>query len=206
MPRPSDPLFRTFHALRIKGFARAEMVADVAALPLDHVQVHLADLQAREWTQYRESRELWQLTHTGREQHRFALSADVGDPAAVDELRDSYVPFLGINERFKLLCGEWQLRNGAANDHTDAAYDRAVIARLLALNEEAQPVVQAMGEVFERMQPYAPRLVTSCQRLLSGETNMFTGVMCGSYHDVWMELHEDLILTQAIDRSAEGSF
>ena len=23
---------------------------------------------------------------------------------------------------------------------------------------------------------------------------MFTGVMCGSYHDVWMELHEDLIL------------
>ena len=26
------------------------------------------------------------------------------------------------------------------------------------------------------------------------------GVMCGSYHDVWMELHEDLILTQGIDR------
>ncbi|MFT7503790.1 MAG: hypothetical protein ACI91Q_002603, partial [Gammaproteobacteria bacterium] len=27
-----------------------------------------------------------------------------------------------------------------------------------------------------------------------------------SYHDAWMELHEDLILTQGIDRSAEGSF
>ena len=33
-----------------------------------------------------------------------------------------------------------------------------------------------------------------------------TGVMCGSYHDVWMELHEDLILTQGIDRVSEGSF
>jgi hypothetical protein len=30
--------------------------------------------------------------------------------------------------------------------------------------------------------------------------------MCGSYHDVWMELHEDLIITQRIDRAAEGSF
>jgi len=41
---------------------------------------------------------------------------------------------------------------------------------------------------------------------VAGETKMFTGVMCGSYHDVWMELHEDLILTQGIDRTAEGSF
>jgi len=41
---------------------------------------------------------------------------------------------------------------------------------------------------------------------MQGETNMFTGVMCGSYHDAWMELHEDLILTQGIDRTAEGSF
>ncbi len=30
----SDPFFRTFHALRIKGFAKAEVVAEVADLPL----------------------------------------------------------------------------------------------------------------------------------------------------------------------------
>ena len=29
--------------------------------------------------------------------------------------------------------------------------------------------------------------------------------LSGSYHDVWMELHEDLILTQGIDRAEEGS-
>ena len=51
-----------------------------------------------------------------------------------------------------------------------------------------------------------PRLEATCRRVLDGERNMFTGVMCGSYHDVWMELHEDLILTQGIDRVAEGSF
>ena len=40
----------------------------------------------------------------------------------------------------------------------------------------------------------------------AGDHHLFTGVMCGSYHDVWMELHEDLILTLGIDRAKEGSF
>ena len=81
-----------------------------------------------------------------------------------------------------------------------------MVGRLTALDTEVVPVVTAMGEVLQRLAPYAPRLVATCQRVVAGETNMFTGVMCGSYHDVWMELHEDLILTQGIDRSAEGSF
>jgi predicted membrane chloride channel (bestrophin family) len=188
MSRASDPLFRTFD------------------LPLTTVEQHLTDLQGREWTQFREARQLWQLTPAGREQHRSALTDDVADAAILDELRDSYAAFLAINERFKMLCGEWQLRDGAPNDHNDAAYDRAVVAKLVALQNEALPVVEAMGQVLERLQPYANRLVASCQRVVAGETNMFTGVMCGSYHDVWMELHEDLILTQGIDRTAEGSF
>jgi hypothetical protein len=57
-----------------------------------------------------------------------------------------------------------------------------------------------------RLEPYAPRLDHVVHRVDAGETNLFTGVMCGSYHDVWMELHEDLILTQGIDRASEGSF
>lgn len=202
----SDPFFRTFHALRIKGFARPETVADVAGMPVPVVEQHLADLLGREWAQFREARQLWQLTPVGREEHRIALAEDVGHTHIADHLRESYTAFLGINERFKQLCGDWQLRDGAPNDHGDSAYDGAVIARLVGLNDEVAPVVAAMGTVLERLQPYAMRLVVSCQGLLSGETNMFTGVMCGSYHDVWMELHEDLILTQGIDRSAEGSF
>ncbi len=78
--------------------------------------------------------------------------------------------------------------------------------RLVALNDDSAPVVARMGDVLVRLAPYGPRLARTCQRVVEGETNMFTGVMCGSYHDVWMELHEDLILTQGIDRAAEGSF
>ena len=50
-------------------------------------------------------------------------------------------------------------------------------------------VIQAMSECVAR-----------------GEINQFTGVMCESFHDIWMELHEDLIVLQRVDRVAEGSF
>ena len=202
----SDPFFRTFHALRIKGFAKLEVVAEVADLPVSLVAEHLADLQAREWAMFREARQLWQLTPVGREEHRPALVADVGHVHIAELLRDPYHRFVDVNERFKMLCGDWQLHNGVPNDHADAAYDASVVARLVSLDSEAGPVVGEMGNVLVRLAPYAPRLASTCQRVVHGETNMFTGVLCGSYHDVWMELHEDLILTQGIDRSAEGSF
>ena len=61
-------------------------------------------------------------------------------------------------------------------------------------------------ELEAPLAPHGPRLERSCRRVVAGETKMFTGVTCGSYHDVWMESHEDLILTHLVDRAEEGSF
>ncbi|MCE9623182.1 MAG: MarR family transcriptional regulator [Actinomycetia bacterium] len=206
MAQESDPFFRTFHALRIKGFATAETVAEVAGLPCAVVDEHLAGLKGREWATFREARQLWQLTPIGRDEHCAALAGDVGVGNLAEALRSSYEAFLTLNETFKSLCGAWQLKNGEPNDHSDSSYDQVVVQQLVGLNDKAIPVVTGMGAVLSRLGPYAQRLDATCQRVTNGETNMFTGVMCGSYHDVWMELHEDLILTQGIDRGSEGSF
>jgi hypothetical protein len=206
MAHASDPFFRTFHALRIKGFAKAETIAELADLPGAVVDDHLSALRERDWAMFREARQLWQLTPIGREEHRISLAEDVSGADLGAELRIPYESFLRLNERFKALCGAWQLRDGDPNDHSDSSYDAGVVQQLVALNEEVVPIVTSMGEVLSRLAPYAPRLAQTCQRVTSGETNMFTGVMCGSYHDVWMELHEDLILTQGINRTSEGSF
>jgi hypothetical protein len=194
------------HALRIKGFAKVDVLAELSALDREEVEAHLAGLQDDGHAMFREARALWQLTPDGRVEHAKQLAADVEASGASDTLAGPYREFLEINERFKALCGDWQLRNGEPNDHSDSSYDGEVIARLGKLDAEAQPVVGALGAALSRLQPYAPRLEAVCQKVTSGETNMFTGVMCGSYHDVWMELHEDLILTQGIDRTEEGSF
>ena len=206
MAHESDPFFRTFHALRIKGFAKAETIAEVADLPAAVVEEHLAGLKGRDWAMFREVRELWQLTPVGRDEHRIALAEDVSGADLVKSMRASYKSFLALNEQFKVLCGAWQLKNGELNDHADSSYDGGVVKQLVGLDEKAVPVVTSMGAVLSRLRPYAPRLAATCKRVTNGETNMFTGVLCGSYHDVWMELHEDLILTQGIDRGKEGSF
>ncbi len=119
---------------------------------------------------------------------------------------DAYGRFLAINAQFKELCGAWQLFDGKPNDHSSAEYDAAVIENLSHLHTSAEPAIRTFGATFERMDGYGPRLESVLIRILDGESNMFTGVMCGSYHDVWMELHEDLILTQGLDRTSEGSF
>ena len=63
-----------------------------------------------------------------------------------------------------------------------------------------------MAAVVPRMGRYNTRLASAAAAVAAGETKRFTGVMCESFHDVWMELHEDLIVVQRIDRTAEGSF
>ncbi len=199
----SDPEFRTLHALRIKGFAKVEVIAEIADVSVDDAHAHLVKLQVAELSTFREARSLWQLTPAGKELHARQLGDDV---AGVQGLDGPYEQFLALNDELKELCGRWQLRDGAPNDHTDQRYDAAVIADLDALHDRAVPVVRALGLALARLSPYERRLGEACQRFRGGETNMFTGVMCSSYHDVWMELHEDLILSQGIDRAAEGSF
>jgi hypothetical protein len=206
----SEPAFRTIHALRIRGFAKAEVVAEIADVDLDEALTYLGDLQERDLAMFREVRALWQLTAAGREAHARLLADDVVATTTDGRLGPLYAQFLRLNEELNELCGEWQLRDGQPNvvepraDRGRALDDRAIAGRLAALNDRAVPLVEALAQVLPRLLPYAGRLAHSCQRFLGGETNMFTGVMCGSYHDVWMELHEDLILTQGIDRADEG--
>jgi hypothetical protein len=178
----------------------------MTAMGTDDVQLALTRLADNGDAQFRENRGLWQLTADGRVAHTEQLAADLEGLEVAAALGTPYESFLVTNSQFKELCSDWQLRDGEPNDHSDQAYDGLVVERLAALHTEALPAVAAMGEGISRMGPYADRLVDVLAKVQAGETKMFTGVMCGSYHDVWMELHEDLILTQGIDRSAEGSF
>lgn len=98
------------------------------------------------------------------------------------------------------------MRDDAPNDHTDPAYERACVDRLVALSGEANQVISGFAGALPRMNRYCGRLVDAVVRVARGDANSFTGVMCESFHDVWMELHQDLVVLLEIDRTAEGSF
>ena len=202
----SDQRFQVLHALRIKGFAKSDVLSELSGVHVEHVDAHLADLQGAELVLFREARALWQLSPKGREHHGEQLAADVGRAGFREALHEHYENFLALNDEFKALCGDWQLRDGIHNDHSDEAYDKGVVQRLIDLDLRTQPIVSAWGGQVLRFAPYAPRLGEASVKVADGANQLFTGVMCGSYHDIWMELHEDLILSLGIDRAAEGSF
>ena len=194
--------FPVLHALRIKGMADVPTLAAITGAAADSVGTALHELSSRAEVAHVEARDVWRLTADGRSAHAAALSAEI---AGLDLAALPYERFLAANADFKQICTDWQVRDGEPNDHGDAVYDQAVLDRLVALDDAVEPILHEIADTLAWMARYRSRLSAALQRLLDGDPRAFTGVLCDSYHDVWMELHEDLILTQGIDRAAEGS-
>ena len=201
---PADATFRVLHALRIKGFAGTEILAEMTGVAEAVALAELEQAREGELVKFHEARGFWQLTPTGRDRHAELLAGPVeGD---IDAVRIAYTGFLELNVAFKELCLGWQMRDGVPNDHTDTGYDRMQVEALAAHDRAARPVLAGFAAGLARLGLYADRLSDALGRLEAGQRDAFTGVMKRSYHDVWMELHEDLLCILGIDRRAEGSF
>lgn len=190
------------HALRVRGFGTPDALE--ASLGVRPMAILEALVEAG-FVNHVEARDLYLLLPAGKERHA-ELLPEIAPADIRAGLGPPYRRFLGLNDRFKALCTDWQVRDGEPNDHDDPAYDRACVDRLDALMSEAEPVLADLAAVLGRLGRYAGRLRVAADAVADGDTGRFTGVMCESYHDVWMELHEDLIVIQGIDRAAEGSF
>lgn len=189
------------HVMRLRGFATPDAFIESVGANPDAI---LAGLVESGYVRFMEARSMYSLTTEGRERHATML-AERRHSAPVD-IAGAYERFLELNTAFKDLCTSWQLRNGEQNDHSDADYDAGCIERLGTLNTDARDVIAEMASALPRLGRYVGRLDVAGADVAAGNTNRFTGVMCESFHDIWMELHEDLILLQGIDRAEEGSF
>ncbi|MBK9178875.1 MAG: MarR family transcriptional regulator [Acidimicrobiales bacterium] len=209
MSHRSAPRLLVLHGLRLKGFGGPEAIGSVTSLPVEEVGRQLAELQADELVLHREGRLTgWSLTPTGRKEHERLLAEELDQVGCRAEVDGAYRTFLGLNGEMLAVCTSWQVREVAgeqlANDHSDAAYDRAVIDRLVALHDRVRPVVAALRERLERFGGYSVRLRGALEKLLAGQLEWFTRPLIDSYHTVWFELHEDLLATLGIERAKEG--
>ncbi len=198
---PIDEIL-VLHVLRIRGFATPDgLAASLGVHPADILDQMVESGLVR----FIEARTMYGLLPDGKLRQE-ALLDTYADETLRAALARPYLDFLVLNDAFKSLCTTWQMRDDVPNDHSDADYDRACVERLERLNADAQPVIAALAAVEPRLARYGPRLTLASTRVALGDTKQFTGVMCESFHDVWMELHEDLIVLQRIDRTHEGSF
>jgi hypothetical protein len=190
------------HTLRVRGFVTPDGFRESLG---NHPDEILADLVAAGQVRHIEKRGMYGLLPPGKERQESLIDRYAGNEVQAG-LSAHYERFLALNEVFKQLCTDWQMCGETQNDHSDAAYDAACVKRLEQLFADSRATIDAFASAVPRMARYVPRLDEAFERVAAGDTKAFTGVMCGSFHDVWMELHEDLIVLQRIDRVAEGSF
>lgn len=190
-------------ALRVQGVCPAERAAVATGIAVEDAQGRLAGFVENGLATERTGRVAgFALSSGGAEALDTLLAAEGlrGDA----ELLDAYDRFLLLNQRVLKVCSDWQVRREGGieepNDHSDPSYDAAVIDRVAELNGSANAWLGGVADRAPRYASYRARLNDCVERLLAGDGKAFTAPLAESYHTVWFELHQDLLLTLGLKR------
>lgn len=187
--------FAVLHALKVCGFADEERIAARTGLPADRITAVLAGTGEAGHSKSRSGRiSGHMLTPAGKSRH-VLLRGDSVDRDAVAVVASAYDDFLAPNRAFKQLTTDAQM-NGLAGDE--------LMARLDAIHADVGKVLAAASESGLAWFPtYDARFTEALERLRGGDSGALAKPMSNSYHDVWMELHEDLLATLGRERTDE---
>jgi hypothetical protein len=210
MSHRSDPRLLVLHGLRLKGVAGPDSVASATGLATADVMALLDELAALGLVERREGLLAgWTLTPAGRQEHDRLVADELTLVGARSTVEDGYHGFLRLNPGVLDACSRWQVRdvNGrmVRNDHGDSRYDDAVVRDLSTALRNVRPVGARLAEVLERFEPYAPQLEQAMEKVRSGDGDYVAKPVIPSFHTVWFEMHEDLLVTLGLDRSSEAT-
>ena len=197
------------HTLRCIGAAGEGRVAEASGQEIGETVVRLRDLSNRRLVTL-DSGPFggWRLTERGLITAQELVRDELEQVDARDHVRNGYESFLGLNPKLLQTCGDWQARRLGStpilNDHTDPDYDAQLLSRLLRIDHAAQRICSDLASRLMRFGVYGDRLTTALEKALAGNTEYVTDRL-DSYHTVWFQLHEDLLVTLGISREEEGS-
>jgi pyruvate, orthophosphate dikinase len=103
--------------------------------------------------------------------------------------------FQELNTDFKQLCTRAQI---------DPAFAGQPLQRQLAgLRDGAGLLIAEFAAHYPHLRSYAAAFDAAAGQVLDGHTSYLTGLGIGSCHDIWMQLHADLLQTLGIERSED---
>ena len=214
MSKVSEPGLLVLQALRVKGFVDTETLAETVGLSQEDSLEMLNQFAEDGMASYREGRMVgWMITPEGRTFGEQLLANEVNNLGIRPEIETAYKEFSQLNDDFKELCTDWQLKPSTdesggeqvLNDHSDPDYDKGVINRLVELDKQTQPMCASLAEQLERFASYGSRFTHALEMVLEGDTDWIAKPMMESYHTVWFELQENFFSTLGIDRASEST-
>jgi hypothetical protein len=151
----------------------------------------------------------WILTPEGRQADARLLADELRSAGVRPDVEAAYLDVRRLSDRMWRIRTDWETRDPeryGRNDHSDVAYDASVIGRLVELHEEAAPVLARLATALDRFGTYGPRFEAALARVRAFDVDWFTHPLIDSYHTVWFELYEDLLVTLGVERSKEDMF
>jgi hypothetical protein len=204
----SDPRLLVLHGLRLKGQADTAAVAESAGMATAEVESWLERLAADGLVVHRDIPQGWSLTPAGRAEHARLVGREIDAVGVRPAIEGAYERFRALNGAVLGACSRWQVREVAGtavvNDHRDPDYDARVVGDLTALHSRVVPLCDDLAGALERYRPYGGQLSRAVAKVEAGQRDWFTKPRLASYHTVWFELHEDLLTTLGLDRTAES--
>lgn len=196
-------------AVRLAGVADTPAIVRRSLIPVERCETALADAAGLGYVRRRAGRlPGWTLTATGRDEGQRLALRSIAERIESSRLAAGYREFLVHNAAVLEVCTDWQVVTGPSgvatvNRHDDPEYDAAVIERLVERHRAAAPLVGRLGDELEEFAAYPTRLDHAVGRTVAGDHEWFTRPLIDSFHSVWFELHEDLLLATGRERIDE---
>lgn len=203
-PHTTSADLLVLHALRCAGFSGTARLSEVTGLAEDDVESELIDLAVDGLvTRTPDGFGGWGLSETGREADAERVAAELDATGTRPLAEHAHEGFMELNPELLDLCTAWQLRPvdgvSALNDHTDAAYDARVLDLFTDLDRRLESVCADLSANLIRFRRYRVRLSDALSQARSGALDQVADGTA-SYHAVWAQLHEDLLVTLGIPR------
>jgi hypothetical protein len=183
------------HALRVKGAANA---ADLeVASGVEGAAARVEPLLAEGLVSCAGEGEgtIFGLTEAGRGRDAELVAAEVPPPVR-EQVGEAYdARFLPVNAEFKALCASWQ-SDGESFE---------LLEVLLDVHKRVDGFLAGAAAPVPRLGRYRERLTAALDRVQDGDGEALVGAVGPSYHNIWFELHEDLIASLGRSRADEES-
>lgn len=178
-----DESYAVLNGVYLRKMVTAEVVHDITGVPADRIRTILDELEALGLVADVGGGN-WMLEHPdGVRAAIAAYDERYADLRTSPEVLTWYERFEVLNAQFLKTLSAWQTSGS----------DDAALEKVLRLVDRQVKALTSFVSHVPRYQRYVDRFEAATEKIEAGQTEWVTSLTLDSVHNVWFELHEDIL-------------